>query len=126
MQEQREAFSYTYSAKEQEEIKKIREKYQKKNPEEDKMEQLRRLDQSVTQKGTMTALILGIVGTLLLGVGMCGCMVWAGIWFVPGIIVGVVGIALIAAAYPMFIRITRQERERIAPEIIRLTEELLK
>ena len=126
MQEQREAFSYTYSAKEQEEIKKIREKYQKKNPEEDKMEQLRRLDQSVTQKGTMTALILGIVGTLLLGVGMCGCMVWAGIWFVPGIIVGVVGIALIAAAYPMFIRITRQERERIAQEIIRLTEELLK
>ena len=126
MQDQREALSYTYSAKEQEEIKKIREKYQKKNPEEDKMEQLRRLDQSVTQKGTMTALILGIVGTLLLGVGMCGCMVWAGIWFVPGIIVGVVGIALIAAAYPMFIRITRQERERIAPEIIRLTEELLK
>lgn len=126
MQDQRETFSYTYSAKEQEEIKKIREKYQKKNPEEDKMAQLRRLDQSVTQKGTMTALILGIVGALLLGVGMCGCMVWAGIWFVPGIIVGVVGIALIAAAYPMFIRITRQERERIAPEIIRLTEELLK
>ncbi|MBO5382697.1 MAG: hypothetical protein J6A30_00165, partial [Ruminococcus sp.] len=43
-------FSYTYSAKEQEEIKKIREKYVPK--EADKMEQLRRLDEGITQKGT--------------------------------------------------------------------------
>lgn len=46
----KEAFSYTYSAKQQEEIKKIREKYV---PEEaDKMERLRKLDRGVTQKST--------------------------------------------------------------------------
>ena len=126
MQEQREAFSYTYSAREQEEVKQIREKYQPTEQREDKMEQLRRLDQSVTQKGTMVSIIIGVIGSLLLGIGMCCTMVWAGIWFIPGIIVGVIGIGVVASAYPAFIRVTRKERERIAPEILRLTEELLK
>ena len=49
-------FSYTYSAKEQEEIRKIREKYVPK--EADKMEQLRRLDTSVTQKGKIISLVM--------------------------------------------------------------------
>ena len=44
-------FRYTYSAKEREELKKIREKYTHKDPpEESKMERLRRLDRSVTKK----------------------------------------------------------------------------
>ena len=90
-----ESFNYTYSAKEQAELKKIREKYIPKEP--DKMEQLRKLDQSVTHKSTTAALIIGIVGTLVMGIGMCYTMVWAGIWFIPGIIIGMIGIALLAA-----------------------------
>lgn len=49
MEDNKERFQYTYSAKQQEEIKRIRSKYAA--PEENKMEQLRRLDRSVTQKG---------------------------------------------------------------------------
>lgn len=118
------SFKYTYSAKEQEEIKKIRKKYVE--TEENKMEQLRRLDESVTHKPTVISLVLGIIGTLLLGVGMCCCMVWQGIWFIPGIIVGLIGIGIIAIAYPMYSYVLKREREKIAPEIIRLTDELLK
>ncbi|MBQ3546692.1 MAG: hypothetical protein IJA34_17165 [Lachnospiraceae bacterium] len=118
------SFKYTYSAKEQEEIKKIRKKYVE--TEENKMEQLRRLDESVTNKPTVISLVLGIIGTLLLGVGMCCCMVWQGIWFIPGIIVGLIGIGIIAIAYPMYSYVLKREREKIAPEIIRLTDELLK
>lgn len=119
-----EVFSYTYSAKQQEEVKRIRDKY---TPQEaNKMEQLRRLDHAVTQKGTISALAVGIIGTLLLGIGMCCAMVWKGSGFVPGIVIGVVGIAISALAYPLYLRITQKERERIAPEIIRLTDELLK
>ena len=44
-------FKYTYSAPQQEEIKRIREKYLP--GEEDKMEQLRRLDHSATSKGCL-------------------------------------------------------------------------
>ena len=63
-------FNYTYSAKEQEEIKAIREKYSKPVESEDKMAQLRRLDASVSQKATMVSLVFGVIGTLILGMGM--------------------------------------------------------
>lgn len=118
-----EQFNYTYSAKQQEEIKKIRSKYMEQ--EEDKMQQLRRLDQSVTQKSTMYSIIVGVIGALVMGIGMCCCLVWQGKLFVPGIIVGIVGIALICMAYPIYNHITKKEREKIAPEIIRLTDELM-
>ena len=117
-------FAFTYSAKQQEEVKKIREKYVV-SEEEGKLEQLRRLDAGVTRKGTVVSLAVGIISALILGVGMCCCMVWSGL-FVPGIIVGVAGIVGVATAYPLYNRITRKERERVAPEILRLTDELLK
>ena len=69
MSEKKDTFHYSYSAKQQEEIRKIREKYVPK--EESKMEQLRRLDESATKPGTIASIIVGILGTLLLGVGMC-------------------------------------------------------
>lgn len=122
--ENKETFSYTYSAKQQEEIKKIREKYAPK--EADKMEQLRRLDESVTRKGTVISLIVGIIGALVMGFGMSCCMVWADTLFVLGIIVGIVGIALVCTAYPIYNFVVKKERAKIAPEIIRLTDELMK
>ena len=116
-------FQYTYSAKEQAQIKEIRSKYIPK--EENKMEQLRRLDASVTQKATMHALIVGIIGSLILGLGMSCCMVWAGELFVPGILIGCVGVAGVGITYPIYNRIVKKDRERIAPEILRLSEELI-
>ena len=119
-----EVFSYTYSAKEQEEVKQIRKKYMPK--EADKMEQLRRLDRSVTKKGTAVSIVMGIIGALTLGIGMCCAMVWMGRWFVPGIVIGLVGIILASLAYPLYTHITQKEREKVAPEILRLTDELMK
>lgn len=117
-------FQYTYSAKEQEELKKIRSKYLPK--EENKMELLRRMDAQVTQKATMYSIIVGVIGALILGVGMCCCMVWADSVFALGIIVGLIGMAVLALAYPLYNRTIKKERERIAPEILRLTEDLMK
>lgn len=122
--ENREGFSYTYSAEEQQELKKIREKYLPK--EENKMEQIRSLDSKATGKATMIAIIIGVIGTLLLGVGMCCTLVWQGRWFVPGIFVGIIGIGIVAIAYPIYNKTLKTEREKIAPEVLRLTEELLK
>lgn len=123
MQHKQDAFEYTYSAPRQEEIKKIREKYLPQ--EENKMEQLRRLDRSATRKGTSAAITLGTIGCLVLGVGMCCCLVWQGALFIPGILIGMAGLVGTVMAYPVYLRITKKERERIAPEILRLTEELL-
>lgn len=65
--ENKETFHYTYSAKEQEEIKAIREKYVAPAQIEDKMTQLRRLDATVTQKATSVSLVFGVIGALILG-----------------------------------------------------------
>ena len=124
MEKEHESFQYTYSAKQQEEIRNIRQKYMPQ--EENKMEQLRRMDAGVTRKATSISLAIGIGGTLLLGIGMCRCMVWQGVWFLPGIVIGLTGIGILALAYPMYHRIIKKERKKIAPEILRLTEELMK
>lgn len=124
MENGKEGFHYSYSAEEQKEIKNIRQKYMPK--EVDKMEQLRKLDQSATRKGMVASMTSGVVGTFLFGIGLCCCMVWAGLWFVPGIVIGVAGMVAIALAYPLYNHLTVKERERIAPEIIRLTDELMK
>ena len=129
---EKEPFTFTYSAREQEEIKNIRKKYVV--PEEDKMEQLRKLDASVTQKATVAALIPGIIGMLMLGVGMSLAMsdlsemlgFYRDMGMVIGIIIGVLGIILLSCAYPVYNREIKKEREKIAPEIIRLTDELMK
>lgn len=123
-QKKQDSFQYTYSALEQEELKRIRCKYLPK--EDDKMAMLRRLDAQAAQKATMVSIIVGVIGALVLGLGMSCCMVWAGKWFVPGIVIGMAGIALVALAYPLYSRIARKERERIAPQILRLTDELMK
>jgi hypothetical protein len=43
-----------------------------------------------------------------------------------GVIIGVVGIVLVCVAYPLYNRVLKKEREKIAPEILRLTDELMK
>lgn len=129
----KETFNYTYSAKEQDEIKAIRKKYSTPE-EEDKMTQLRRLDATVTQKAQAVSLVFGIIGALLLGLGMSLAMTNLGeilgsykeMAMLLGIIIGIIGIVLVCVAYPIYNRIVKKEREKIAPEIIRLTDELIK
>ena len=122
-------FEYTYSARRQQEVEEIRKKYLPK--EEDKMEQLRRLHSIPTQKAQAASLAVGIVGALILGTGMSLCMTDLGavlgtFALVLGILVGLVGMVLVAVAYPLYSRTLKREREKIAPEILRLTDELLK
>lgn len=121
MEKEKDTFTYTYSAKQQEEIRNIRKKYLPR--EEEKMEQLRRLDRDTTRKGTVLSVLVGVIGCLLLGVGMCCTMVWMK-FFIPGVVIGLIGIAAVAAAYPLYTRVTKKERERLAPQILKLTEEL--
>ena len=122
MEHKKETFHYTYSSAQQEEVRSIREKYLP--VEESKMERLRRLDRGATRPGTVAALTVGILSTLVFGFGMCCTMVWADALFLPGIVIGLIGLVGIAAAYPLYRYITKKRREQLAPEILRLTEEL--
>ena len=130
MEKNQETFTYTYSAQQQEEIKNIRKKYLA--PEEDKMERLRKLHDSATQKAQVWSLVLGIVGALIMGSGMSlvmtdiGEMIGLSNALIPGIVIGVIGMIPVILAYPTYNRVLKKERERIAPEILRLTDELMK
>ncbi len=75
MEGKKETFEYTYSARQQQEIEQIRSKYLPK--QESKMDQLRRLDQSATKKGTAVAILLGVIGCLLMGSLECAAP-WCG------------------------------------------------
>lgn len=127
-------FSYTYSAKEQEELKKIREKYTAPSQEEDKMARLRRLDKSVSELAQAVAIAFGVIGALLLGFGMSLIMTELAdslslsrtAAMVIGIVGGIVGGTLASFAYPVYHAIVKARRKKLAPEIIRLTDELMK
>lgn len=123
------SFEYTYSAQRQQEVEEIRKKYLPK--QEDKMDQLRKLHAVPTQKAQTAALIVGIIGALILGAGMSLCMTELGaalgnLAMVLGIIVGLAGMIMVALAYPIYNRTLKKERAKIAAEILRLSDELMK
>lgn len=115
-------FEYAYSSKQTKEIEDIRKKYITK--EESKIEKLKRLDKEAEKPGTIVAIVFGVIGTLLLGIGMSCAMVWTDSLFGIGIIIGIIGIGVAFMAYPMHVRITKKQREKIADQILALTEEL--
>ena len=126
--ENKEGFSFTYSAEQQKEIEAIRKKYLPR--EEDKMEQLRRLHAVPTQKAQAASIAIGVVGALIMGTGMSLAMTEIGAMLgsfamVLGILIGVAGMILVALAYPIYNKILKKERTRIAPEILRLSDELM-
>lgn len=132
MSENKNSFEYTYAAEEREEILKIREKYEAstRTHEESDVAKLRRLDSAVKKKASGLPITLGIVGVLVLGLGMSLVMSELG-ETIPysasiGIGIGIVGIALCAAAYPVYSALLKREKRKAAPEIIELADKLMK
>ena len=119
-----ENFEYTYSAEKQKEIEAIRKKYVTK--EEDKMEQLRKLDRDAEKPGTIVAIVLGVFGMLVFGGGLSLALVWTDTLLAGGIVLGIVGIGIMAAALPIYKMVTKKQREKIAPQILELSEELMR
>ncbi len=132
---QNNGFEYSYSAPEQAELRKIREKYvyASKSDELSAIEKIRKIDAGVVKKGTLIALIIGITGTLIMGIGMSLVMTdlkeilgsGSDMALIIGIIIGFLGMVGVIAAYPLYQHITAKERKKVAPEILRLTDEVM-
>ena len=98
------------------------------------MERLRRLDASVTRTAQAVSLVFGVVGALILGLGMSLCMTELGeilgpyqnLAMIVGVVIGILGGVLASFAYPIYNLIVKSKRKKLAPEIIRLTDELMK
>lgn len=118
-------FSYRYSAKENKEIEEIRKKYLPQ--EESKLDELKRLDSTVQNSGIMQSLCAGVGGALIFGLGMCLAMevIGGGILLIAfGVILDIVGIVGMLGAYPVYQKILADTKERLAPRIIELANEL--
>ncbi len=127
------AFKYKYSAKEQAEVKKIRGKYTQEKiiSNISDFERVKKLDEKVTKKASAAALCTGIINTLIMGFGMSLIMTDIGdilriknaLQF--GIIIGFIGIIGIVSAYPIYQKVLISARKKIAPEILKMTDDLI-
>ena len=123
MSNENERFEYTYSPKRQEEIEAIRRKYLP--LEADSVTKLKKLDEKVERPGTITAIMLGLCGTLLFGTGMSLALVWTDTQLITGVIFGIFGFVVMGIAYPVYKKITDRQKEKYREEILKLSEELL-
>ena len=121
-----EKFEYTYSAEKQAEINAIKQKYLPKqtNDSEDALARLKKLDSSCERSAQIAALSAGIVGTLIFGLGLTFCLEWNDLLI--GIVLMVIGAAVAAPAKLLYDKLLKHNREKAAPEILRLTDLLEK
>ena len=116
------AFSYTYSASENQEVLRIRQKYLPK--EETKLEELKRLDSLVHSSGVIQGLCAGIGGCLVFGLGLCLAMEVIGHMIWLGVILGLVGTAGMLAAFPIYRKIFHKAKSQHSPRILELAAQL--
>lgn len=117
------SFTYQYSAQKHKEVESIRKKYLPQT--ENKVDTLRRMDMRVQTAGIPESLVLGVIGCLLFGVGMCfGLQVLSGPSWFPWLF-GLVGIALMIPAYPTKCYLSKKTRQELTPRILQLSEDIL-
>ena len=116
-------FTYQYSAARNREVENIRKKYLP--HKESKLQILKKLDARAQGAGMVEGLCVGVIGALLFGVGLC-----FGFDALPGadwltLLFAVLGVMTMLPAYPIYRHISRKTRERLTPEILRLSEEIM-
>ena len=116
-----EKFVYSYSAKQKKEIEEIRTKYLPKT--ENKLDKIRKLDESATRKATIQSIVVGLISSLIFGL-YC-VLVWKDSQFIQGIIIGIVGLCGMLLAFPLYSHILKVQRNKISEKIISLSDELI-
>ena len=113
-------------------VQKIRSQYVEK--ENTELDELRELDAKVKRPANIFAYLFGSISAIIMGAGMSLVMTDIGGVFgiqgiaaiVVGIIIGLAGIIMAGIAYPIYCKVLKKERAKAAPEILRLTEALIK
>ena len=109
--------------------KKIRAQYVEKESSE--LDTLRELDRKVRRPANIFAYIFGSIAAIIMGAGMSlvmtdiGAMVGILNPLVPGIVVGIIGMALALVNYPMYKAILGNRKKRYGDEILSLSEKIM-
>lgn len=124
--ENKDKFTYTYSAPteaERREIESIRRQYKPENKTPDKLQQLRKLHSKVVGRANAVALVLGIIGILIFGTGLALVLEFDNL--VVGIIIAAIGIIPASVSFPVYKAFIRAGQKKYGEEILRLSDELL-
>ena len=89
---------------------------------------LRKLDAKAKLPATVFTYTIGVIASLIMGVGMCLSMKVIGsgttAMFVLGIILGIIGIAGISVNYPIYRKLLAKGKQKYAFEIMELAKEI--
>lgn len=110
-------------------VQKIRTQYTEK--EHTQLDALKELDASVKRPANIFAYTFGTIGAIVMGAGMSLVMTDIGATIgvenpmVPGIVIGVVGMAMAIANYPIYKGILTSRRQKYADQIMKLSDEIM-
>lgn len=108
---------------------KIRTQYMEKQSTE--LDELRALDAKVKRPANIFAHTFGCISALIMGTGMSfvmtdfGTVLGFGDSMVPGIAIGVIGMLMAIANYPMYKRILNSRKNKYADEILAISEKIM-
>ena len=128
--EQQNSFSYTYSAQENQEVLNIRTQYTEKQHTE--LDALKELDAKVKRPANVFAYTYGTISAIVMGAGMSlimtdiGATVGLASVMMPGIAIGVVGMGMALSTYPIYKKFLNSRKKKYAPEILKLSEKLIR
>ena len=111
-------------------VQKIRTQYTEKQHTE--LDALKELDAKVKRPANVFAYTYGSVSAIVMGAGMSlvmtdiGATIGLASAMVPGIAVGIVGLGMVLSTYPIYKGILNSRKKKYAPQIMALSEKLLR
>jgi len=108
---------------------KIRTQYVEKQPSE--LDALRKLDAKVKKPANIFAYTFGSIGAIVMGAGMSlvmtdiGAMIGLASTMIPGIAIGVAGMAIALVNYPIYKAILGSRKKKYGAEILKLSEKIM-
>jgi hypothetical protein len=110
-------------------VQKIRTQYTEK--QHTQLDALKALDAKVKRPANVFGYTYGSVSAMVMGAGMSlvmtdiGAKLGMGSALIPGIAVGIVGLAMTLSTYPIYKKILGNRKKKYAPEILKLSERLM-
>ena len=111
-------------------VQKIRTQYTEKQHTE--LDALKALDAMVKRPANVFGYVFGSVSAIVMGAGMSlvmteiGAMIGLTSPMVPGILIGIVGMCMTLSTYPIYQNILAHRKKKYAPQILKLSEKIMK
>ena len=111
-------------------VQKIRTQYTEKQHTE--LDALEALDAKVKKPANIFGYTYGSLGAIVMGAGMSlvmtdiGAMIGLTATMVPGVTIGIAGMGIVLTTYPIYKEILNSRKKRFAPQILELSEKLMR